>query len=434
MIIKNYSDFSTEKNKETVLRIIDKGIDAVLPENVIHKNVTLKDGILELKDQAFDLNKFKNVFLIGMGKASGAMAEELQKILKGRITKGYVNSTENKKLGNTTINKARHPIPDENGLKGVKEILKIVSNLKEDDLVVCLISGGGSAMAPAPQKGISLEELKEMNKVLVRSGAKIQEINIVRKHVSAIKGGRLAERIYPATIVSLIISDVIGDDLDSIASGPTAPDNSTLKDALNVLEKYDLIKDIPKSVLNYLKKGKETPKHGDKIFEKVHNLVIANNLTALNAMKEEAKKQGFKAEIINQSLTGEARKVGKYVSNEMKKASKNQALIFGGETTVTVKGSGMGGRNQELILALVEEIQGSNITIAAAGTDGSDFIGVAGAVTDGNSYSKARNLNLNIKEFLENNDSYNFFKKTKDLIITGVTGTNVCDVIIGIKQ
>ena len=294
-------------------------------------------------------------------------------------------------------------------------------------------------MMPLPQKDITLKDLKTTNDCLLKAGASIYEINSVRKHISQVKGGNLAAKLYPATTISLIISDVIGDDLSVIASGPTAPDSSTFKDALLVLQGYGLMEKIPKKVITHLRKGlegkiNETVKPKDKVFEKVHNFILANNLTALNAMKEEAKKQGLNAEIINSSIKGEAKKEGEYIAEEIIQAKKENALIFGGEPTVIVKGKGMGGRNQELILSMIEKIKDKNITIASAGTDGIDFYKVAGAIADGNSYKRAKKLKLDINTYLENNDAYNFFRKMKDHITTGYTGTNVCDIIIGVKR
>lgn len=437
MKIKNYKSLKKTDSHDLVLKIIEKGIESVMPENVIENSVQLNDNILKIQDKKFDLKDYKRIFVIGGGKASYEMAESINKILKSKIKAGYVNSTINKQVGRITVNKAGHPIPDDRGMRGVKKMLSIKT--QKDDLVLCLISGGGSAMMPLPQEGITLKELKATNDLLLKAGASIYEINSIRKHISQVKGGNLAAKLYPATIVSLIISDVLGDDLGVIASGPTAPDRSTFKDALLVLSGYGLMEKVPKSVTTHLKKGlgkkaSETLKEGDKAFEKAHNFILANNSTALKAMEEEAKKQGLKASIISNCLQGEARDAGKYVAEELLNSKEGCALIFGGETTVTVKGKGLGGRNQEMILAMIKEIKGKKITVAAAGTDGIDFYKVAGAVADGDSYKKAQELKLNIDKYLEDNDAYNFFKKMKDHILTGYTGTNVCDIIVGVKK
>lgn len=437
MIIKNYEALKKTEDRDIALKIIEKGIEAVLPENVIKNNVQLNENVLKIQEKEFYLNEYKRIFVIGGGKASYKLAESVNEILKDKISYGYVNSVVNKKIGNIKVNKASHPLPDYKGMQGVKKMISIKP--KEEDLVLCLISGGGSAMLPLPQKGITLEELKITNECLIKSGANIYEANAVRKHISQIKGGQLAAELYPATTIALIISDVIGDDLSVIASGPTAPDNSTFMDAMEVIKKYNLLKKVPKKIINHLEAGlegklEETVKEGDKVFEKVHNFILANNLTALKAMKEEAEKKGLKASIVNPNLIGEAKEEGNYITEELIKAEKNSALIFGGEPTVTIKGAGMGGRLQELILAMIKKIKDKNITIAAASTDGIDFYKAAGAIADGNSHEKAKKLKLDINHYLEDNDSFNFFKKMKDHIMTGYTGTNVSDIIIGVKR
>ena len=437
MMIKNFKDISKTEDRRIILEILEKGIESVLPENVIKSSLSLDKHILKIQGKEFYLSDYKKIFVIGGGKASYQMAESINKIFKDKITLGYVNSTVDKTVGKITVNKASHPLPDKKGMQGVKKMLSIRPS--KDDLVLCLISGGGSAMLPLLKEDINFEDLKKTNSHLLKAGASIDEINSVRKHISQVKGGNLAAKLYPATVISLIISDVIGDDLSVIASGPTAPDSSTFKDALLTLEKYSLIKKIPKNILQHLEKGLErkiceTLKAGDKVFDKVYNFILANNFTALKTMEEEAKKQGLNAGIIDPNLQGEAREAGRYIAKEMVKANKNYALIFGGETTVDVKGKGIGGRNQELVMSMIGQIKDKNITVAAVGTDGIDFYKAAGAIADGNSYKKAQQLKPDTNFYLKNNDSYNFFKEMKDHIITDHTGTNVCDIIIGVKR
>ncbi len=437
MMIKNYKTLKKSKERGIVLKILEKGITSVLPENVIKNNVMLEKNVLKIKDKEFNLEDYDNIFVIGGGKASYRMAEAINKILKKKISKGFVNSIVNKKVGSIIISKAGHPSPDEKGMKGVQKMLSIKPSI--NDLIICLISGGGSAMLPMPVEEISLNDLKTINDLLLKAGANIHEVNTVRKHLSQIKGGNLARILHPATIVSLIISDVIGDDLSVIASGPTAADKSTFKDAIFILENYDLIDKIPKNALQYLTSGmegkaEETVKENDVILEKVHNFILANNLTALEAMEEEAKKLKLQAVIEDPGIKGEARNVGKYVAEKVLETKPNSVMIFGGETTVTVRGKGLGGRNQELILSIIEKIKDKKVTIASVGTDGIDFYKAAGAIADGNSYKKSQKLKLDIQKHSDNNDSYNFFKKMKDCIITGYTGTNVCDIIVGVKK
>ncbi len=436
-IIQNFSKLASTKDREIVLRIVEKGIKSVLPEEVIQKNLNILGNILRVKDKEFDLDKFKRIFVVGFGKASGRMAQKINEIFKQRIKKGFVNSTEDFATGNIIINKAGHPLPDQKGMEGANKILSIKP--QKDDLVLCLISGGGSTMFPCPVEGISLEDLINTNKLLLLAGANIYEINSIRKHLSKVKGGKLAARFFPATVISLILSDVLGDDLSVIASGPTAPDSSTFKDAVSTLEKYQLVDKVPKVVLNYLKGGMEgkyaeTIKNKDKVFNKVYNFIVANNSTALENMAKKAKNYGLKTYIIDREISGEAKEVAKFISQKILESSKRSALIFGGEPTVTVKGKGKGGRNQELMLSMIEYLNGKNITVASVNTDGIDFSEVAGAIIDGTSFKRATELKLNIKEYLKNNDSFHFFEKLKDHIITGYTGTNVGDIIIGVKQ
>jgi glycerate-2-kinase len=437
MIIKNYNALKKSKEREIALKVLEKGITSVLPENVIRNNVILEGNVLKIKDQEFNLEDYDHIFVIGGGKASYKMTEAVNKILKKKINKGFVNSVVNKKVGSITVSKAGHPSPDEKGMKGVQKMLSIKPSI--NDLIICLISGGGSAMLPMPVESISLNDLKTINDLLLKAGANIYEVNTVRKHLSQVKGGRLAKALHPATIVSLIISDVIGDDLSVIASGLTAADKSTFKDAILILENYNLTDKIPKNALQYLTSGvegkaEETVKENDAVLEKVHNFILANNLTALEAMEEEAKKLKLQAVIEDPGIKGEARNVGKYVAEKVLDTKPNSVMIFGGETTVTVKGKGLGGRNQELILSIIENIKDKKVTIASVGSDGIDFYKAAGAIADGNSYKKSQKLKLDIQKHLDDNDSYNFFKKMKDQIITGYTGTNVCDVIVGVKK
>jgi glycerate 2-kinase len=336
-------------------------------------------------------------------------------------------------------------VPDENGLKGTEEIIRLLKNSKENTLAVCLISGGGSALLVAPYEGITLKEKQKITQQLLKAGADIYELNTVRKHISKVKGGRLAEIAYPARILSLILSDVIGDRLDVIASGPTSSDRTTYKDALMVLKKYRLIESSPRSVVGILNRGinsliPEIPKKGNIIFKHVENMVIGSNKILLDAAKEKAEKLGFDVEIISSELSGEAKDVGKWLAQKSmtmkcskdKKIKKSTCLISGGETTVTVKGKGVGGRNMELALSFAIEINGiDGITLLSAGTDGTDGpTDAAGACVDGQTVSKAKAIGIYPEAYLRNNDSYNFFKKTNELFNTGPTGTNVMDIQI----
>ena len=315
---------------------------------------------------------------------------------------------------------------------------------------MCLISGGGSALFVYPYNGITLEDKQISTDLLLKAGADINELNAVRKHISRVKGGRFVEIAYPAKVFALIISDVLGDKLDVIASGPTSPDRSTFQDALNVIDKYKLKAEIPGSVIDILNRGREglvpeTPKGGDPVFRTVKNTIIGNNQKVLDAAKDEAQALGFEAEIIASNISGEARDVGRWFAGRaseirnaltLKKEKKQVCLISGGETTVTVRGSGKGGRNTELALGFAREIEDTQgITFLSAGTDGTDGpTDAAGAIVDGSTIGKAKSLGLNPDEYLANNDSYNFFKHIDSLFVTGPTGTNVMDVQILLIQ
>jgi hydroxypyruvate reductase/glycerate 2-kinase len=417
-------------------------------------------------------NKFSQLFVIGFGKASCQMADagvsaiDHKLLTKGILITKYghtaIQNPEDKKirrldeketstskhlsfsssqLQNTPIRiyEAGHPIPDENGVKATERIVMLLNKADRDTLVVCLISGGGSALLVSPGNGISLKEKQAVTQLLLNAGADISDLNTVRKHLSKVKGGRLAEIASPAKMITLIISDVIGDNLDIIASGPTSPDSSEFQDALNVIDKYRLHEKIPQNALTTLIKGTkglipETPKQDNAIFQNVHNMIIGSNLMALNAAQETARSLGYKTEIISSGISGEAGDVGTWLSEKAKGArnTKKVCLISGGETTVTVKGRGRGGRNTELALGFAKAIQGvRGVTLLSAGTDGTDGpTDAAGAIVNGTTVSRAVNLGLDPDAHLNNNDSYTFFKKLDDLVITGPTGTNVMDVQI----
>jgi glycerate-2-kinase len=316
------------------------------------------------------------------------------------------------------------------------------------DLVICLLSGGASALMPMPLEGLGVRDMRETTRHLLRSGASIREVNIVRKHLSGLKGGRLAQRLYPATILSLIISDVVADDVGSIASGPTSPDESTFADARRVLERYDLKNRVPPNVWRIIERGTEgavtdTPKPGSKIFKRVHNLVVGNNRDCCEAAANSLRKQGYRTIILSTKLEGEARQVGLVLARILLDLDSTRfsfarplAIVAGGETTVTVKGPGLGGRNQELVLSAALEIQGlESVALGSMDTDGIDgSTPVAGAIADGNTIKQGLRRGLDGRASLERNDSYNFFRKLKGLIITGRTGSNVNDLVVAVAN
>lgn len=435
--------------RRVILTILKASLHSVDPRVTIANHVRRKDKLLRIRDVAFDLDGFERIFVVGCGKAGGAMAEALEVVVGDRLTEGLVNVLRGTKSSFKTrkilLNEAGHPIPDEDGVEGARKIIRLVDRARERDLVICLISGGGSALMPLPASGITLQDKQELTDALLKCGATIDEINAVRKHVSDLKGGQLAKAAYPATLVSLILSDVVGDPLDTIASGPTAPDTTTFSDAISILRKYDLwINVVPKTVRKRLEAGSrgeipETPKPGDKVFEQTKNVIVGNNRTAALAACQEARRFGFNSLLLSSMVEGEARHVGTAYAGIMKEIldSNNPiprpaVVIAGGETTVTVTGCGKGGRNQELVLSASLKIGGLNgVALASIGTDGIDGpTDAAGAIADGQTLVRAHEKKLNPKEFLVSNDSYHFFSKLDDLIFTGPTGTNVNDITV----
>ncbi len=389
----------------------------------------------------------RRLLVAGFGKASCPMARALEDSLGGLIEQGIVitkyGHCEESRPSRIRVIEAGHPLPDENGLRGTEETVRLLRDAGEESLLVCLISGGGSALLVSPYEGISLEDKNKATEILLNAGADIFDLNTVRKHISAVKGGRLAETAYPATIMSLILSDVIGDRLDIIASGPTYPDLTIYRDALKVIEKYGVGDRIPQSVTAFLTKGAhglfpETLKDSSPVFQHVENILVGNNKKAVTAAAEKAQMLGYETTVVSTELRGEARDVAKRLARKAlevkgtKDAESRSCLLYGGETTVTVQGKGRGGRNMELALAFSIEIEGTGgITLLSAGTDGTDGpTDAAGAVVDGNTIPRAKSLGLDARKYLRNNDSYHFFEKAGGLFVTGPTGTNVMDIDI----
>ncbi len=447
-LISNGLTDGDRRARAICLNILDEVMEKLNPVEMVKSSVKRNGSILSVGDLKLNLDDFKHIYLVGFGKASHFMALAVEQLIGDKITRGFINVLKGVKFksltGKIEFMEAGHPIPDINGQKGAEEILKMVSEASEYDLVICLISGGGSAMTPLPADGISLEEKQQVTKLLLKSGASIDEINAVRKHISAFKGGLLAKYAYPARVLSLIISDVVGDRLDVISSGPTSPDTSTFQDAYRMLNRYGLWHQIPESVRRRIEAGlrgeiAETPKPGDRIFEKVHNLIIGSNRLACNLAVKKARELGLNSVILSSVVEGEARYVGTVYGSILVEESlednpieKPVAIVAGGETTVTVKGSGVGGRNQELVLSASVKIQGlKNVALASIGTDGVDGLtDAAGAIADGKTIQRASEENLDPRECLDNNDSHRFFKKLGDLIFTGPTGVNLMDITV----
>ncbi len=433
-------------SKKQALSIFNAAIEEVKPEALIKKQIKRAGQMLLVKDRTFDLTEYRRIIVVGAGKASAYMAKALEELLVDRLSDGlvivkYEHGADCRRI---RIQEAGHPVTDNNGMEATADLLGLLERTTERDLVICLISGGGSALLEKLPQGISLNDLQQTTNSLLACGADIAEINTIRKHISLVKGGQLARAIAPADCLTLIVSDVIGDPLESIASGPTAPDSKTFNDALDVIDKYGLQESIPQPVFEYLREGSngkhpETLKPEDATFFRVFNVILGNNRLALKAAAEEARKQGLSPEIITDTMHGEARKMAHNIITELKKRQEQRSgkeplcLIYGGETTVTIKGKGKGGRNQELVLAALKEMQtiDYDFTLLSAGTDGTDGpTDAAGAVVNQGIIRKTREQKLNAQAYLDNNDAYHFFEKVDALIKTGPTGTNVMDIII----
>jgi glycerate 2-kinase len=426
--------------RSDALRIFSSALKASDPKEAVLRHVRVSDGVLFAGKRRYRLEAFRNIYLTGAGKASARMAVAVERLLGKRITGGLLNVKHGHvaKLRRIRLNECGHPVPDEAGVQGAQEIGNIAAKAGEDDLLICLISGGGSALLPFPAQPVTLAEKQDTTQLLLRSGANIHEINTVRKHISSIKGGQLAALAWPAQVLSLILSDVIGDDLDVIGSGPTAPDSSTFLDALAVLEKFGLTNLVPPPVSERIRAGvageiPETPKS----LERVQNLIVGSNQLALDAAAGAARGLGYRPLILSSFIEGETRDVAKVhaaiakeVLSSGRPVKRPACVISGGETTVTIKGNGLGGRNQEFALAAAMDIAAiSGVLMLSGGTDGSDGpTNAAGALCDGTTIARAEKLGLNAADFLARNDSYHFFEPLGDLIRTGPTGTNVMDV------
>ena len=387
-----------------------------------------------------DYSRFRHVYVIGAGKAGAAMAQAAARALRGIVTGGLVNVKYGHlaKLRRVELNECGHPVPDERGVAGAERIAAIASAAGEGDLVLCLISGGASALLPLPAPPITLAEKQEVTRLLLACGADIHEINAVRKHLSAIKGGQLARLAWPAKVEALLVSDVIGDNLDVIGSGPAAPDPSTFLDAAAVLDRYGIREKVPAAVRTRIDQGvagaiEETPKPGDRLFARVRNTVVGGNRLALNAAARHARQLGFRTLVLSSSIAGETREIARMhaaIAREVAESGRPvkppACIITGGETTVTLRGDGLGGRNQEFVLAAALDIAGlDNVVVFSAGTDGTDGpTDAAGAIADGDTLRRKPDA----RRYLDSNDSYHYFESLGDLVITGPTNTNVADV------
>ena len=420
------------------------GVKSADPVDGIKTNVRLHDDYLQIADRNYRLANIRNILVVGCGKAAAKMAIAIEDLLGDRVSGGIVVVKYGYALSLERIKvvEAGHPIPDEAGVDGARQIIELVRTAGENDLVLFLISGGGSALLPGPADGLTLAEKQRTTQMLLQSGATIQEVNAVRKHISKLKGGRFAKLVAPANCVSLILSDVIGDSLEAIASGPTVADSTTYGDCLEIVRRYGLTDKTPHAVVNLLRRGAEgaideTPKPSDAIFHKVQNVIIGSNRAALNGAERQAETFGYQTRVLSSSVEGESLTVAKSHAALVKEiAGSGQPLrrpacvISGGETTVTIRGDGLGGRNQEFALAAAVEIDGlDGVIVLSGGTDGTDGpTDAAGAIVDASTVQRGRARGLDAAAFLARNDSYHFLKATDDLLITGPTFTNVMDL------
>ncbi len=445
--------------RDDARRILHAGIAAADPRAAVRRALRVDGGALVIGVSADSgdseriglddvdriwLDDVDRIWLIGAGKAAVGMALGARDVLGERIAGGTVTTRDGYggEVPGVYTWEAAHPVPDTRGLAGAADALACARAAGARDLVLCLLSGGASALWPAPVAGVTLTELRALTDALLRAGATIREVNAVRKHLSRIGGGWLARAAHPARVVTLVVSDVVGSPLDVIASGPTVPDPTTFADALGVLSAYEIT--TPSAALRHLQAGSaghapETPKPGGAEFDRASAHVVASNVDALRGAADQAERLGYRAQVLADDLEGEAREVARAIAREalerqraMLPGSPPLALLLGGETTVTVRGRGAGGRNQELALALALELEGrAGIVAAALGTDGTDgSTTAAGGMVDGETVARGAAAGLDARDHLARNDSHPYLRATGDLLVTGPTGTNVCDVVV----
>ena len=443
MIITNIEDLISSSLRARAVGLIEAGISRVLPANLMRAAVkySASKKLLTVSGVKYNLAKGR-VFVMGGGKASGLMAQELERIIRPEtITAGIVNcKTDGYKTEKVTIIEAGHPVPDESGVRGVREMLAMKArySIGKGDLVICLISGGGSSLLPCPVSGVTLEDKQDITQLLLRCGADIKEINTVRKHLSLIKGGGLAAFYEPARVVSLVISDVVGDDLDAIASGPTVADPTTFADAIKVLKKYGLMEKAPRNAVGFLNRGcegaeAETP----RVLSNCDNYIIGNNRMALEAIAEKARDLGLKPSILTSEMAGDTGGLARSIAADMIKGKYRgfDVVLLGGETTPTLpENAGKGGRNQHYAAVSMLAMRDCACpwVVASVGSDGSDYLpDVAGAMVDNRSFDVAKAAGLDVEDYIDRFDSNTLFTRLgRSLVITGPTGTNVSDIVL----
>ncbi len=440
------TDAVTQRMREDAREIYQAGLDAVAPVDAVLRHCRCEKDRFITGDRSYDLSGVERVLVIGAGKAAAAMAQAVESLLGDRIDGGVISVKyeHTAPLKRIRIIEAGHPLPDANGMAAAQAMLAVARQATKADLLICLLSGGGSALLPLPADGITLEEKQKASDVLIACGATIHEINTIRKHLSAIKGGRLGQAAAPAKLVSLILSDVVGDDLDVIASGPTVPDAATYSDCMGVIDRYGIAQRIPESILEHLQAGMagyiaETPKSDSHGWDHCQNRIVGSNLEAILASQALARQKGYQTIVLSSRIEGETRVVAQVhggIAREVLASGHPvpppACILSGGETTVTIAGDGKGGRNQEFALAAALDIAGQQrIVLLSGGTDGTDGpTDAAGAIVDHLTAARARQAGLDPRQYLDRNNAYPFFKALDDLLITGPTFTNVMDMRI----
>ncbi len=438
--------FAPNLRRSVYADVLREALAAVDPYQCVRRVLQRSGARIRAGGAMVNLERMAHVWVLGFGKAAAVMAQAAEDVLAEHVDGGVVIVKDGYAVPTRRVQvlEAAHPVPDERSVQGARAVLELAQRADEDDFVLVLISGGGSALLTMPAPGLTLEDIRVTTDVLLRAGATINELNAVRKHLSAVKGGQLARALAPARVIGLVLSDVIGNPLDVIASGPLSPDPTTFADAWAVLEKYGVLDQVPPRVREHLQAGmsgavRETPKPGDPVFDRVHMVIVGDNAHAAAAAARAAASKGYRTLILTTFLEGEAREVAKAVAALGKEVVRYRrpvpppaCLVLGGETTVTVRGNGLGGRNQELALAAALALEGwSNITVIALGTDGTDGpTDAAGGMVDGGTVQRAREAGLDPLRYLQNNDAYPVLSATQDLIRTGPTRTNVNDLVL----
>lgn len=417
MLITNFENLATTTERQKLLEIIDAGLSSIQPEENFKKSINLEENTLKILEENYDLSQFDHVYLIGFGKGSAKNSKYIEDLLGEKLHEGYVIDTNEEQFSKINFTKGTHPVVSQENVDFTFKIMDRFSKMTDRDLVIVVVCGGGSAMFEHPHS-VSIEQKIEIEKALLKSGANIIEMNKIRQHLSDVKGGGLAQILYPASVASLIYSDVPGNDITYIASGPTVKADSTIDDAMALVQKYNIPDITPEVFIN-------NPSD-DKYFEKVKNHIVLSNLTALNAMQEKARSFGINTRVYSDKFQGEARDAAQILLDN---TQQSEMILAGGETTVTAKGDGKGGRNQECTLAALLKIDEKTIFCSFA-SDGFDNSDAAAGIADFTTLAHAKEKNIDPQQYLDNNASYTFFQETGDAIMTGRLPSNVADLIV----